>query len=253
MNKYEEMCLKIHLENKIKNELIATHIINNLQADYGDLSMLVSGWSNENLYNLFLLLVSPLRGLVMNELNKLDEHGNKKYPYNLSAELQLIITNICHSDNYGAINKFVGLQSLADARVFNGGFTLDTHVGRIDLYKVSYLFPMLKEYTEYGECHYECRRLILSNSNISASTALIDRPFIGKHYHSFINYNDYIIDLSHNAVMTREHYLKAFQPEILNTVYGYELEKEEQRINNKESLGKDKELLLLLALDKQVK
>lgn len=240
-------------ENKIKNELIATHIINNLQSNYGDLSMLVSGWSNENLYNLFLLLVSPFRGLVMYELNKLDEHDNKKYPYNLSAELQLIITNICHSDDYDTINMFIGLQSLSDARVFNGGFTLDTHVGSIDLYKVSYLFPMLKEYTEYGECHYECRRLILSKSNISASTALIDRPFIGKHYHSFINYNDYIIDLSHNAVMTREHYLKAFKPEILNTVYGCELEEEEQRINNKESLGKDKELLLRLALDKQVK
>ena len=53
--------------------------------------------------------------------------------------------------------------------------------------------------------------------------------------------------------MTREHYLKAFKPEILNTVYGCELEEEEQRINNKESLGKDKELLLRLALDKQVK
>lgn len=253
MNKYEEMCLKIHCDGALKNELIATEIINNLQNNYGDLSPFIENWSDENLYNLFLLLVSPLKNIVINELNKIDENGNKKYSYSLSAELQLIITNICHSNNYDLISDFIGLQSLMDARVFKGGFTLDTHVGSVDLYRASYLFPILRDYTEYGECHYQCRRLILSKSNFSASTALIDRALGGKHYHSFINYNDCIIDLSHNAVMTKEHYFKTFQPEILNTVYGYELATEEDRINHKESLGKDKELLLRLALDKQVK
>lgn len=253
MNKYEEMCLKIHRDGAIQNELVATSIINDLQNEYGDLSTRIEDWSDENLYNLFLLLMSPLRNLVIKKLNTLDEHGCKKYLYSLSAELQLIITNICHSDNYGFVKRFIGLQALDNAQVFRGGFTLDTSVGSVDLYKVSYLFPILEDYTEYGECHYQCQRLILSKSGVSASTALIDRALGGKHYHSFINYNDCIIDLSHNAVMTREHYLKVFQPEILNTVYGWELEAEEYRINNKESLGKDKELLLRLALDKQVR
>ncbi len=253
MNKYEKMCLKIHRDGAIENELIATEIINNLQSKYGNVSKLIDGWSDANMYNLFLLLVSPLRNLAINELNQVDKYGRKKYLYSLNAELQLIITNICHSHNNGFINDFIGLPSLERASVFQGGFTLETHVGSIDLYKVSYLFPMLTDYTEYGECHYQCRRLILSKSELSASTALIDRSLGGKHYHSFVNYHNWIIDLSHNAVMTREHYLKAFQPEILNTVYGYELESEEERINHKESLGKDKELLLRLALDKQVR
>lgn len=253
MNKYEELCLKIHRDGAIQNELVATDIINSLQNKYGDFSTIIEDWSDENLYNLFLLLISPFRKLVVKELNTLDENGHKKYLYSLSAEMQLIITNICHSNNYGSIGKFIGLQSLENARTFRGGFTLNTHVGSIDLYKASYLFPMLHDYTEYGDCHYQCHRLILSKSGVSASTALIDRALGGKQYHSFINYNDFVIDLSHNAVMTREHYLKVFQPEILNTVYGCELEAEEQRINNKESLGKDKELLLRLALDKQVR
>lgn len=254
MNKYEETYKRIQKDSSIENELIAKEIVQNLEKEYSNVLSLTELWKDKSyMEKLFLLLSSPSKFLVIAELNKKDLTGNKKYQYSLNAELQLIIANICYSNEYRTVKNFEDLQSLINAQVFIDHFLLNTHVGVIKVFKTSHIFPNLKDYTRYGECHYQCHRLILNESGVSASTALIDRPLGGKHYHSFINYDDYVIDLSHNALMTKEDYSKAFKPEILNTIYGEELYFEEERINNKESLGKDKELLLRLALDKQVK
>lgn len=254
MNKYEETYKRIQKDSSDENELIAKEIVINLEKDYRNVLYFTELWKDKKyMEKLFLLLRSPLKLLVIGELNKKDSKGNKRYHYNLNAELQLIIANICYSNEYRTVKEFVDLQSLISAQVFMDYFILNTHVGKIKVFKTSHMFPNLKDYARYGECHYQCHRLILNESGVSASTALIDRPLGGKHYHSFINYGDYVIDLSHNAFMTKEDYSKVFQPEILNTVCGEELNFEEERINNKENLGEAKELLLRLALDKQVK
>ncbi len=129
---------------------------------------------------------------------------------------------------------------------------LDTLYGSVKVYKALDIFPYISRLINYGECHNCCLSFIKSNKYLSASTCLIDRTFYGKHYHSFINIEDGVLDLSHNAFMSIDDYNKIFSPIIINTVSVYQLDDEEQRINKNDSLGGDKNLLLRLALDKQI-
>lgn len=170
------------------------------------------------------------------------------YNYNDRFELQSIIINLCYNDNIEDIKEY---RSLLDVIKIDNGYKLKTKYGNVVVYKVNKIYPKLWKYTRYSECHDVCLDYIKIYENACANTGLIDLPFCSKFYHSFISYNNYVIDLSHNAFMKYDDYMKLFNPVILNAIKYNELYKEEERINNQESLGNDKNLLLRLALDKQ--
>lgn len=176
------------------------------------------------------------------------------YNYNDRFEIPSIIINLCYNDNIEDIKEY---RSLLDVIKIDNGYKLKTKYGNVVVYKVNKIYPKLWKYTRYSYCHDVCLDYIKTygyfknNRNMCVNTGLLDFPFCSKFYHSFISYNNYVMDLSHNAFMKYDDYMKLFNPVILNKIKQDELYKEEERINSQESLGNDKNLLLRLALDKQ--
>lgn len=238
-NIYEKKFNEIQQEGYYINEEILSKVLLILQVSLNTYLEFPEEYSNSD--KLFWLLRSPLRPHVI----KIIEEFN----YSYHAELQFIIANTCLRNN---IEYLEGMPSLINYSKKENYIKLDTLYGSVKVYKALDIFPYISRLINYGECHNCCMSFIKSNKSLSASTCLIDRTFYGKHYHSFINVGNNILDLSHNAFMSVNDYIKIFSPIIINTVSGYELDYEEQRINNKKSLGEDKNLLLRLALDKQL-
>ncbi|MBO5182802.1 MAG: hypothetical protein J6B64_00150 [Bacilli bacterium] len=176
----------------------------------------------------------------------------EKYNYNYHAELQYIIANLCYYPE-NEFDNFKSFKSLISINRIENGYQLETQFGDARVYIANRLIPDLSYYTVYGESHQCCESFMCDYKNVSASTCLIDDPFSKKHYHSLINSEDNIIDLSHNAFMHFGDYNKIFAPQILNTVSTEEIMAEAKKIYSKENLGKDKGLLLCLALEKQIK
>lgn len=240
MNIYEETFHKLQHEDRERNDEIITTILQVFSYRINGFLSFPENYRNTD--KIFYLLTSEWKPYLIDII--------EQFNYSYHAELQFIIANLCFKDN---IDCLFGMPSLIDFNYEENGYSLNTLFGKITLHKALNKFPNLYNLVKYGECHNCCLSFIKENENMSASTCLIDRCFYGNHYHSFINFDeDTILDLSHNAIMSKRDYNLAFAPKIINTVYGYEVDNEEKRINNKESLGQEKNLLLRLALDKQV-
>lgn len=90
MNKYEETYKRIQKDSSIENELVAKEIVQNLEKEYSNVLSLIELWKDKSyMEKLFLLLSSPLKLLVIAELNKKDLTGNKKYQYSLNAGITI--------------------------------------------------------------------------------------------------------------------------------------------------------------------
>ena len=239
MNKYERVYTQIQYEGARNLEIISKKVLDEIQEKTN--SYFVINGSNY-ITKILSLLQSKYKSQIIPIL--------KKYNYNLHSELQFIIANICYHPE--VMGNFITYPSIKDISKIQHGYNLDTVYGDVKLYIANLCNKDLAKYTYYAYCHFDCEKFLKDYTDVSASTCLIDDPFSKKHYHSFINYDKYIIDLSHNACMTKEDYYKIFVPQVINTVTSEEIFDEEKRINSKENLGEQYELLLRLALDKQV-
>lgn len=241
MNKYQQKYYETQIDSTKKCEELAREIIVKLDSLLNTNMALINQIDNTN--KLFgLLLNSQYHDILLPIL--------EKYEYSKHAEFQFLVVNAC----LRYISKVQELPILQGYIERENGFLLQTQLGNISVKKAGTVIPEISSFTKYGQCHEQCESFIRLYNNVRATTALIDQPLGGyKHYHSFIEFENCVIDLSHNAYMTMVDYERCFAPIRLNSINGYELSEEERRINSQENLGEDKSLLLRLALDKQVR
>ena len=81
---------------------------------------------------------------------------------------------------------------------------------------------------------------------------MIPTQFGRQQYHSYVRHDGKIIDIAHGACIEENNYNEMMKPVPLNTVYGYELEEEAQKLDGDE-IGSEKSLLIRLAVAKQRK
>lgn len=240
MNKYDKLYDEIQNGHYLRGEQLAKTIIQEVEKQLGFHFQFqqTADYTNQ----LLALIATKYQPYFLPLL--------EKYGYSYFGEMQHIIRNMGFFPNPQGMIKF---PNCLGCQMIPGGYVLETTRGNITVYYASQYFSNLKPYILLFKCHSACLDVLHGFGGLSASTGLIDLPLGGKHYHSFINYGNGIIDLAHNAYLSKDDYDLAFHPEVLNTVTADILEEEEKRINQQESLSKPKQLLLRLALDKQIK
>ncbi len=111
-------------------------------------------------------------------------------------------------------------------------------------------YSFLRSY--YGFCHDSVERFLRFNPEYQAVTSLIPDQFGKQQYYSYISHDGKIIDIAHGACIEEDNYNEIMKPVPLNSVYGYELEEETQKLDGNE-IGPEKSLLVRLAVAKQRK
>lgn len=243
MNKYDIKYDEIQKGSCELNEQIATKIITELEHKLHISFSL--GQQYTSFQTLLLLLTTEYNPYLMDIISK--------YDYTYSTEIQYAIANLCSLYSQPQLSALKQLTSIKEIMTDGHSIKLHTSLGNVTIYKATSIFQNINCFIQYGLCHHQAHNFIHNYPQLSATTSLLSLPFGGYQYHSYVNYEDHVIDLAHNAYMSKQDYQKIFQPKELNMVFGCELKSEEERINSIESLSNNKELLLRLALDKQVK
>ncbi len=239
MNKYDNFYKEFQKDNFQRNNQICDDLISKVQQKY-NLPAFDPRINGVN--KLFMLLTSEYSECLI--------HYLQNYDYNYSAELQYLIANFCYSNPN---SNFLRLPSVRGLCQEHDGYIVESKLGRFSFNLSSNMFQNIERFNRYGQCHYVCHNFILVRKDVKAVTSLIPLPFNGYQYHSYIEYDESrILDLSHNCFMDKEEYLKVFQPQVLNVVTANDIDEQQRYINEKESLSEDKELLLRLAIDKQL-
>ncbi len=239
MNKYVAKFNEMQAVNA-RNEMIASLIIKEVEKQLGFTIEFDKELSCVN--RLFQLMNTNLINIIYPLLDK--------YNYNYHAQLQYIIPNLCFTDDVESMSRLPSVNQIIPIKQ---GYEIWTKLGRIRVYKANLVFKGIDRYIIYKHCHMVCEQFIRDYNNVSASTCLMDKVFEGKHMHSFINYQNYALHLSFNALLSKEDNEKAFCPIVWNTVNHDEIDAEEKRIEKVENLGSDYALLLRLAFDKKMK
>ena len=240
MNIYDKLYDEIQRGSYERGTLLARKMIKEVEEKWG-ISLPFSN-SFDSINRLFALLSSKYQFYFLPLL--------EKYAYNPSGEIQHIMKNIGYWHDAKIASLFPSCLSYQNK---DNCYILDTVLGKIQVYYADQFFEGIDSYVLNNQCHASSFLFVHQFEDVSVSTALIDLPLGGKHYHSFVNYEDGVIDLAHNAYMSRRDYELSFHPDILNTVTEEEIAEEEEKLEGKESLSQDKHILLRLALDKQVK
>lgn len=239
MNKYQVKLEEINQNGFVRDQLIAGKIIEQLESE---LNQTISFGNNmTNNLKIMCLLSTEYRDYVKKLLK---ENG-----YSLRAELFYLLGNLGNGANSQYMTNY---DSIIKCEASNYVIKLKTIFGQTDVFKLNKVMPQLQGYIIKRQCHNVCEEFIEHYSGCQATTALLDSLFGGWQYHSFIENEGYVLDLSSNTCMKKDKYYQLLNPIVLNSVTNEELRDEEVRINSKESLGKEKSLLLRLALDKQV-
>lgn len=175
----------------------------------------------------------------------------QKYHYNYRYELELIIWNLCHGNTINKNNSYLSFSEIKEEK---DCFKLNTIYGPTQIKKISKCTNLLNELICPNQCHKVCEEFIRRYPQYSASTAFLKGVFFGQFYHSFINLpsQNAILDLSAGAYMSKADYFLMFNPQIINTVFGYEIDKKIASLAKDESLPESYCNLLRLALEKQV-
>lgn len=235
MNKYENFFYNFINKYKKINDALASLIIESM------IDIPEKYKKNDDLETIFSLLHTEYRNELIPIL--------LKYGYNFHCELQYILANLCNRVPEDIVH-FQYLPSINDIVWEDNHYEFNTKVGKANVYPINFNYPELAKYIKYAQCHTVCEEFIRDFNGITCHTGLISRPFVGGHYHSFIQDSENnIFDLSHGVKMSREDYQKLFNPCILNTVTSENFKMEEERILQKENLGKL--ILLNLAVEKQ--
>ncbi len=182
--------------------------------------------------------------------------------YCFEPELQFMLANmdmrircnqsVCYFSGWKMFYSFENICKIQNS------YILDTKAGTL-------VTTPLLEYSEdtrvqaysffrsyYGFCHDAVERFVRFNPEYQAVTGLLPDQFGRHQYHSYVRHDGKIIDISHGACIEEDNYNKMMKPIPLNTIYGYELEGEEQKLDSDE-IGPEKSLLIRLAVAKQRK
>lgn len=242
MNNYEIKYEEIKRNGVIRDQIISGEIIreveNYFKIDFSN-SFLPNMTNTSKLMN---LIGSEYRDYVIKLLEQND--------YNLRAELYYLLGNLCNGANPKYMKYF---NSIIDSDANDFVVMLNTIFGHSDILKLNRVMPQLRRFVAQQECHNLCEIFIKYFNEYTATTVLLDTLFGGKHYHSFVENDDHVLDLAANAYMKRNEYYQLFNPIVLNSIKQEELKNAEEEINEKENIGKDKCLLLRLAVNKQIK
>ena len=234
MNKYQAKYAEIENNGFSRDEKIAELIINTIEAN---LNITLPSSSDDNINHLLSLFRTELKDYVREIVSN--------YNYRYRTELLYLLINMCnnHLNVQGLIEDF---DVIFEASEEDKRFVLDTMYGNATVFKLREKFPQYSNYVSYRHCHNVCCDFIYRYTGCQATTVLLDSLFVpysfldsitslllrfgGKHYHSFIETDDYVFDLSHNMVVKREEYYRLFNPYVLNSVRHEQLEEEINRI-----------------------
>lgn len=241
----------IQLDGKQRIEKKAQNLLAVIEQFYGPISFP----SNMDSINKIYALLSS--GVGCEIIDFLLENG-----YSLEVELQYLIANIgyfarnnCEQNQFSTFLKFPVLNRIEE---LEEGYLLDSKVGRIQVFPLTRfsknraIIQFALQYNCYGFCHDATHIFLKQNPDYVGVTSLITNQFQEKQYHSYIRGEGGIIDFAHNMYFKEEDFEKVFHPQELNQVAGYALEEAESQLGN-DDLGKDKCLLLRLALKEQVR
>lgn len=227
---------------------IASQVVQSFERYYGP--CFLPGY--DPLSKLYIIISSGYGDVLWPMLKDLD--------YSYSAELQTVFAmidslvrnnvSVIHSTNW------TGFYSLDNIQRLGEHYVLDTKEGTIvttpltEYREDRNVFEYANKRGYYGFCHDAAERFLKEYPEYQAVTCLMPHQFGRKHYHSYVKKDGKIFDFSHNACIDEEIYNKIMKPILLNEVYGYELESEENKLGSDE-LGPEKCLLMRLAVAKQ--
>ncbi len=182
--------------------------------------------------------------------------------YGFEPELQFMLANmdmrircnqsVCCFSGWKMFYSFESICKIQDS------YVLDTKAGTLVTTPLVYYsedirvqaYAFLRSY--YGFCHDAVESFVRLNPEYQAVTGLIPTQFGRQQYHSYVKHKGKIIDIAHGACIDENNYNEMMKPVPLNTLYGYELEREEQKLDSDE-IGPEKSLLIRLAVAKQRK
>lgn len=242
--------------NNIKKQhqeaaIIAQSVIEEFQKQYGYICFPVN---YDPFMKLFSLIENGYGDVLWPTLEKLN--------YSFEPEIQFMLANLDMILRSGqSVSYFHGWKmfySFENICRLQDKYILDTKAGTLvttplleyseDIKVQAYSF--LRSY--YGFCHDGVEHFIRLNPNYHAVTGLIPDQFGKQQYHSYVSHNGKIIDIAHGVCMEEESYNEIMKPVPLNSVYGYELEEQEAKLDSNE-IGQEKCLLIRLAVAKQRK
>lgn len=242
--------------NSIKKQhqeavIIAQSVIDDFQRTFGYIAF-------PDNYDPFLKLFS----LIENGFGEILWPVLQELNYCYEPEIQYMLANMDMRIRYGkSIYAYPGWRMFYSFEaIFKAkrGYILETKAGVL-------LTTPLLEYSEdkkiqqyasyrtyYGFCHDAVERFARSNPEYQIVTGLIPDQFGRKQYHSYLKQDGKVLDIAHGACIDEDNYNKIMKPETLNTLYGYELDEAEQKLDGNE-IGPEKCLLVRLAVAKQRK
>lgn len=185
------------------------------------------------------------------------ENVSYSYEHEIESILAFVSTIIRNHDTIKPYYPFVlRYYSMNHIQKVGEKYIFDTKVGTLtatlltEYEKNRKALEYARRQSYYCFCHAATEGFVRENLEYQAITSLVPHQFGRKLYHSYVRSHGKILDFALGVCVEEENYNQIIKPIVLNEVYGYQLVEEEQKLSSDE-LGKEKSLLMRLAVAKQ--